>query len=110
MFHRNTPLAGLPLSSNKKAEWHALPQGQGLQTLCKLPIPGNGHLQAHVIIHAPTDAQLMALMEAAESMKLVKPKDVRYHGLGDTAEPTARSIDEDYVVGRSTRSYARCRS
>ncbi len=59
---------------SKKVEWHSFSQGQGLQTLCELPIPGDDHLNAHVIIQAPTDAQLKALREAAESMKLVQPK------------------------------------
>ncbi len=34
----------------KKVEWHALTEGEGLQTLCPLPIPGDEHLSAHIII------------------------------------------------------------
>jgi hypothetical protein len=56
----------------KKVEWHSFPEGEGLQTLCELLIPDEQHLSAHVIIHAPSDAQQKALREAAESLKLVK--------------------------------------
>ena len=58
----------------KKVEWHLLREGQGVQTLCELPIPGDHRLYVHVIVRAPNDARLKALREAAESMKLVKPK------------------------------------
>jgi hypothetical protein len=56
----------------KKVEWHSFPRGEGLQTLCDLPIPGDHDLKSHIIIHAPNDAQLNALKQTAESMKLVK--------------------------------------
>jgi len=58
----------------KKVEWHTFPQKDGLQALCELPIPSEDHLNAHVIIRAPTDAQLKGLQAAAESLKLVKAK------------------------------------
>lgn len=60
----------------KKVEWHSLKDGQGLQTLCKLPLSGADlpPLHAHIIIQAPDGPPLKALREAAESMKLVKAK------------------------------------
>jgi hypothetical protein len=57
----------------KKVEWASLPNGRGLQTLCELPITGDNHYNAHVIIQAPNETQLEALNLVAESMKLVKP-------------------------------------
>ncbi len=61
----------------KKVEWHVSAQGEGLETLCELPIPGELHLYAHVWISAPDAARLKVLREAAETMKLVKPLDSR---------------------------------
>ncbi len=55
----------------KKVEWHSLQQGKGLEALCDLSIPGDIPLFAHVWVQAPNDAQVAALRQAAESMKLV---------------------------------------
>ncbi|MGO8690550.1 MAG: hypothetical protein ACLQLG_13085 [Thermoguttaceae bacterium] len=55
----------------KNIDWHLLPEGKGMETLCDLPIPGD-KLVAHVWIHAATDARLAALKKAAETLKLVK--------------------------------------
>jgi hypothetical protein len=61
----------------KRVEWHSLPHGLGLQTLCKPPIPADLPLMAHVWVQAPNDAQLSVMKQAAESMKLVKPQEPR---------------------------------
>ncbi|MGZ3434346.1 MAG: hypothetical protein ACXVA7_21500 [Isosphaeraceae bacterium] len=61
----------------KRVEWHSLPHGEGLQTLCKPPIPVDLPLMAHVWVQAPNDAQLSVMKQAAESMKLVKPQEPR---------------------------------
>ena len=66
------PRKGEGMLLGKRVEWHTLPGGQGLQTLCELPIPGGHHVYAHIIIQASNDAQLRALRETAGSMKLVK--------------------------------------
>jgi hypothetical protein len=58
----------------KKVEWQSVPQGPGLQTHCDLPIPGEAELKSHIIILAPNSAQLEALTQAAESLKLVKSR------------------------------------
>jgi len=55
----------------KNVEWHSFEQGGGLEALCKFPIPGDIPLFAHVWVQAPNDAQLGALKQASESMKLV---------------------------------------
>ncbi len=65
---------GATVVFGKKAEWHSLPQGDGLETLCDLPVPGNRHLKMHIIIQAHNDDQLKILRQAAESLKLVKAK------------------------------------
>jgi hypothetical protein len=58
----------------KKIEWQSARQDRRLETLCELPIPGEKDLKAHVWIQAPNKAQLTALREAAETMKVVKPE------------------------------------
>jgi hypothetical protein len=68
------PKKGDGILVGKKVEWHSWPGGQGLQTLCELPIPGDHHDYAHIIIQAPNDAHLRSLRVAAESMKLLKKK------------------------------------
>jgi hypothetical protein len=59
----------------QNVEWHSFEQGGGLEALCKLPIPGDIPLFAHVWVQAPNDAQLGALKQASESMKLVDVKE-----------------------------------
>jgi len=59
----------------KNVEWHSFEQGGGLEALCKFPIPGDIPLFAHVWVQAPNDAQLGALKQASESMKLVDVKE-----------------------------------
>jgi hypothetical protein len=61
----------------KRVEWHSLPHGEGLQTLCKPPIPADLPIMAHVWVQAPNDAQLSVMKQAAESMKLVKSQEPR---------------------------------
>ena len=56
----------------KRVEWHSLPHGEGLQALCRPPMPDDLPLMAHVWVQAPHDAQLRIMKQAAESMKLVK--------------------------------------
>ncbi len=68
----------------KKVEWHLLPEGEGLQTLCPLAIPDDAHPSAHIIISAPNDAGLKALREAAESVKLVKVRGSSPKGMSTT--------------------------
>ncbi len=63
---------GLIFGNN--VDWHSFQQGEGLQALCKLPIPGDSPLSVHVWIRAPNDAQLKLLRQAVESMKLVDVK------------------------------------
>ena len=65
---------GKGLMFGKEVEWRSLgrEEGEGLQTLSKLPIPGNRNLNAHIVIRAPNDSQLQALREAAGSLKLAK--------------------------------------
>jgi hypothetical protein len=55
----------------QKIEWHSSHEGKGLETVCKLPVPGH-KLTAHVWIHASNKAQLATLQQAAETMTLVK--------------------------------------
>jgi hypothetical protein len=59
----------------KKVEWYSLAEGEGLQALCDLPIPDKHGLKSHIIVRAPHEARLKALKQAAETLKLVKPKD-----------------------------------
>jgi len=59
---------------DKKMQWHSLPQGGGLQALCELPIPGDEHLVAQLIIQAEEDARVKELREAAETLRLAKPR------------------------------------
>lgn len=59
----------------QNVEWHSFEQGGGLEALGKLPIPGDIPLFAHVWVQAPNDAQLGALKQASESMKLVDVKE-----------------------------------
>jgi hypothetical protein len=56
----------------KTVEWHSFQKGGGLEALCKLPIPGDIPLFAHVWVQAPNDARLGELKQVAESMKLIK--------------------------------------
>ena len=65
---------GKAMMFGKEVEWRSLgrEEGEGLQTLSKLPIPGNRNLNAHIVIRAPNDSQLQALREAAGSLKLAK--------------------------------------
>ena len=59
----------------KNIEWHTNEKGEGLEVLCKLTIPDDDGLFAHVWVHAPIDAQLGELKKVAESMKLVGVKE-----------------------------------
>jgi hypothetical protein len=59
----------------KKVEWYSSRQQGDLQVLCRLPIPDEPSLFAHVWVHAPDDAQRKELRQVAESMKLVKVRD-----------------------------------
>jgi hypothetical protein len=59
----------------RSVRWQSLPHGEGLQALCKPPIPDDLPLMAHVWLQAPNDDQLGALKQAAESMKLVEVKE-----------------------------------
>ena len=70
---RPKPKMGEGAMFGKKIEWQSPREGKGLETLCELPIPGH-KLNAHVWIQAPNKAQLTALQQAAETMKLVKAK------------------------------------
>jgi hypothetical protein len=65
---------GVGVMLGKKIEWQSLTEGQGVETLCELSIPGDPHPVAHVWVRAPNDSQLQALKQAAESMKLVEVK------------------------------------
>lgn len=60
----------------KRIEWHSSRDGERkrLETLCKVPIPGEHEPFAHVIIWPLDDGQLTALREMAESLKVVKPR------------------------------------
>jgi hypothetical protein len=58
----------------KKVEWHSFTEGQGVEALCELSIPGDPHLIAHVWVRAPNDDRLRALKQSAESMKLIDVK------------------------------------
>jgi hypothetical protein len=65
---------GVGVMFGKKIEWQSFTEGQGVETLCELSIPGDPHLVAHLWVRAPSDSQLQALKQAAESMKLVEVK------------------------------------
>jgi hypothetical protein len=57
----------------QKIDWHASKTDKhGLETLCALPIPGEGGLMAHVWVHGTNDAQLAAMKRTAETLALVK--------------------------------------
>lgn len=58
----------------KKVEWQSLAQGEGLQALCDLPVPGDGQLKSHIIIQAQNDDLRKVLRQAAESLRLVKAR------------------------------------
>ena len=70
---RPKPKMGEGVMFGKKIEWQSSREGTGLETLCELPIPGH-KLNAHVWIQASSKAQLAALRQATETMKLVKAK------------------------------------
>jgi hypothetical protein len=59
----------------KKVEWQSFRKGGGLEALCKLPIPGDIPLFAHVWVQAPNEARLGELKQVAESMKLINVKE-----------------------------------
>jgi hypothetical protein len=56
----------------KKVEWQSFQNGESVQALCNLAIPGESDLKSHIIIQAPNPDQLTILKQAAETLKLVK--------------------------------------
>ncbi len=58
----------------KKMEWFGFREGEGLQIVCDLPIPGRDGLKSHIMVNAINEATRAELKHVAESLKLVKPQ------------------------------------
>jgi Beta-lactamase len=60
---------GVGMLFGKKVEWHSVAQGEGLQTICRLPIPGDEHRSAHIMFGLPASTSSLVWAQPAAPLR-----------------------------------------